>query len=86
MSKLSIKLVGKVFIILSFAVCGFGQEPTTKPTPPDETIKISTEEVHLNVTAQSDSGRFVPTLTANDLLVVEGGDPQTITRDRKSVV
>ncbi len=47
------------------------------PTP-DEQIKIATEEVHLNVTAQTSSGRFVPTLTKDDLLIVEEGTPHTI--------
>lgn len=53
------------------------QEPS--PTPPDEAVKILTEEVHLNVSARDDNGKFVPTLTKDDLLVVESGDPQTIT-------
>ena len=65
------------FLSSFFALSVLAQEPS--PTPPDETVKILTEEVHLNVSAQDENGKFVPTLTADDLLVVESGDPQTIT-------
>jgi hypothetical protein len=76
MSKLNKRLFIAAFINL-FSLVGLAQEPP--PTPPDEPIQISTEEVQLNVTAQYANGRFVSTLTADDLLVVESGDPQTIT-------
>ena len=65
-----------IFMGLS-ALDGFAQNPS--PTPPDEQINILTEEVRLNVTAQYADGRFIPTLTKDDLLIVESGDPQTIT-------
>ena len=68
-------------LTLLFSLTVFAQQPT--PTPPDERIKIQTEEVHLNVMAQSSFGRFVPTLKPEDLLVVESGDPQTITSMRR---
>lgn len=60
---------------------GFAQDsPSPQPTPPDnEPIKILTEEVNLNVSAQYSNGKFVPTLTKDDLLIVESGEPQTIT-------
>lgn len=73
----------KLFLIsflLTFAVSSFSQTPT--PTP-DEPIKIFTEEVQLNVTAQTASGRFVSTLTKDDLLVVEEGTPQKIESMKK---
>lgn len=70
-----------MMLILISTFFTFAQTPT--PTPPDEPIKISTEEVHLNVIAQTDFGKFVPNLTADDLLVVEEGDPQTITSVKK---
>lgn len=66
-----------VIFISLFSLNGYAQNPS--PTPPDEQIKIITEEVRLNVTAQYADGRFVPTLTKDDLLIVESGDPQTIT-------
>lgn len=62
-------------LMLFFTLPTFAQEPT----PPDEKISVLTEEVRLNVTAQYSNGKFVPNLTADDLLVVESGDPQTIT-------
>lgn len=94
MSELSSNRIGKFLftgifnsvLILSFVAGVFGQEevkPAVQPTPPEEPIRISTEEVHLNVTAQGASGRFVPNLTAQDLLIVEEGDPQTITSMKK---
>jgi VWFA-related protein len=51
---------------------------TAAPTPPEETIKITTEEVHLNVTAQTSNGKFVLNLVPDDLLIVESGTPQKI--------
>jgi len=57
----------------------FAQKPTTQPTPPDdEPIKISTEEIKLNVMAQNEFGRFDPTLVKDDLLIVEDGLPQKV--------
>jgi len=69
------KWIFAVGFMLFFTASVLSQEPT----PPDESIKILTEEVHLNISAQYSNGRFVPTLTKDDLLVVESGDPQTIT-------
>lgn len=72
------RLVFSAFLLtLLFVVSLPAQQPT--PTPADEPVKIRTDEVHLNVTAQTSYGRFVPTLKADDLLVVEEGTPQTIT-------
>ncbi len=82
-------LAKKVFFILSlylFAVSAFAQEqqPTPRPTPPpEEPIKIFTEEVHLNVTAQAPDGKFISTLTPDDLLIVESGVPQKIESMKK---
>lgn len=66
-------------LALSLTLTVASQVPTPQPTPTDEPVRISTEEVHLNVMAQNTFGRFVPTLTKDDLLVVDNGDPQTIT-------
>lgn len=63
---------------LLFTANIFSQTPETQPTPPDETINIVTEEVHLNVTAQTSGGNFVTTLKPDDLLIVEEGAPQKI--------
>jgi len=68
-----------VALIILSAFSVFAQESVPQPTPPDEPIKILTEEVHLNVMAQNGYGRIVPNLNIADLLVVEEGTPQTIT-------
>jgi VWFA-related protein len=64
--------------LLLFALNSYAQKPAPQPSPPEESIKIVTEEVHLNVTAQTAGGRFVPTLKPDDLLIVESGTPQKI--------
>ena len=68
-------------LVLSSSLSAFAQTPA--PTPPEETIKITTEEVHLNVTAQTSSGKFVPNLVPDDLLIVESGTPQKIESMRR---
>jgi VWFA-related protein len=74
---------GKKFFFVAglfvFTFSAFAQEKT----PPDEPIKILTEEVHLNITAQTANGRFVSTLTPDDLLIVEEGAPQKIESMKK---
>src|SRR5256885_10200242 len=60
--------------------------PSPQPTPPTqqpEPIKIYTEEVLLPVVATDSSGRFDPTLEADDLLILEDGQPQTIQSIRR---
>ena len=58
---------------------GFAQKPSTQPTPPDdEPIKISTQEIKLNVMAQNEFGHFDPSLVKDDLLIVEDGLPQKV--------
>ena len=67
-----------------FAFSASAQKPTTQPTPPaEEPIKVFTEEVHLNVTAQTSGGKFVSTLKPDDLLIVESGTPQKIESMRR---
>ncbi len=59
---------------------------TPQPTPPTqqpEPIKIYTEEVLLPVVATDSNGRFDPTLEAEDLLILEDGEPQTIRSVRR---
>ncbi len=70
-------------LIVSSTFSAVSQQPTPQPTPPEETIKIATEEVHLNITAQTPNGKFVPTLTKDDLLIVEEGTPQKIESMKK---
>lgn len=73
-----LKFICSIAIVLLFISLSRTQYPSPTPTPPEEMIKVYTEEVNLNVTAQTDSGKFVPSLKADDLLVVEEGTPQTI--------
>lgn len=68
-------------LIISSSFYALAQTPA--PTPPEETIKIPTEEVHLNVTAQTSGGKFVSTLAPDDLLIVESGTPQKIESMRR---
>lgn len=80
-----------VFILLlffSFALLYQGQEATKaqtspqtaqpKPTPPDDTVKIYTEEVRLPVIAMDNYEHFDPTLVVDDVLVLEDGVPQQV--------
>src|SRR5206468_11318864 len=53
------------------------------PNQQPEPIKIYTEEVLLPVVATDRSGRFDPTLEADDLLILEDGQPQTIRSIRR---
>ena len=73
------------FILVLSAISAFSQQPDTvpSPTPVDDSIRIRTEEVRLNVMAQSSYGRFAASLKPDDLLVVEEGTPQTITSMRR---
>src|SRR5207237_269503 len=53
--------------------------PSPRPTPPtqqSEPIKIYTEEVLLPVVATDSSGRFDPTLEADDLLILKMASPK----------
>lgn len=80
-----------VFILLLFFSFGLlyqGQEATKaqtspqtaqpKPTPPDDTVKIYTEEVRLPVIALDNYEHFDPTLIVDDVLVLEDGVPQQV--------
>lgn len=81
MEKIYARLGGLSIFVFLFSQAVSAQITTTPtPTPADEPITIFTEEVHLNVIAQSVyGGQTVPNLKADDLLVVESGDPQEIT-------
>lgn len=67
-------------IVILFVSNAFSQNPLPTPPAEEEPIKILTEEVNLNVRAQTDSGKFVPNLKADDLLIVDNGTPQEITK------
>ena len=45
--------------------------PTPAPTPEDETVRVHTEEIKLNVLAFDEKGGFFKDVTANDLVITE---------------
>ena len=58
--------------------------PTPSPSPgpiigePQDTIRVSTEEVRIPIFAYDDYGHFDPTLELNDILVLEDGVAQEV--------
>ena len=66
------------------------QTPTPTPTPTatpaleeQEPVKVYTQEVRLPVVAYDDRERFDPTLSTDDVLVLEDGVPQVVTSVRR---
>ncbi len=58
--------------ILSFAVGSVAQSGRVQQTPtPDDTVRITTEEIKLNVLAFDEKGEFFRDVTANDLVITE---------------
>ena len=76
-------LFALISLLLVFRFHGNAQVPTPTPVPTEQPIKVTTEEVKLNVAAQSAGGRFITDLKPDDLLIVEEGTPQTITSLRQ---
>ncbi|HMT06925.1 MAG TPA: VWA domain-containing protein [Pyrinomonadaceae bacterium] len=60
-------------MILSFAtVTALAQSGRVQPTPtPEETVKVETEEIKLNVLAFDSKGQFFKDVSANDLVITE---------------
>ncbi|MBK8465932.1 MAG: VWA domain-containing protein [Chloracidobacterium sp.] len=67
-----IKIAVFIFACAAFASAQSGRVQQT-PTPPsgDDTIKVSTEEIKLNVLAFDDKGNFFRDVTANDIVISE---------------
>lgn len=62
--------------VLGFAVISLAQSgrvaPTPTPTPrDDDTVRVVTEEIKLNVLAFDENGKFFGDVTANDLVISE---------------
>lgn len=70
-----IKPILAAAVLLAFIPAAFAQsgrvQPTPTPTPPDEIVKVATEEIKLNVLAFNVSGAFVPDMTLDDLVIAE---------------
>ncbi len=62
-------------LLLLFAFAANAQsgrvQPTPTPTPVDETLRVETEEIKLNVLAFDEKGEFFQDVTAKDLLITE---------------
>ena len=77
-------LINVTVIVMFSITVAIAQEVIPTPIPPEQTVKINTEEVQVNVMAQNRFGRFESNLTKEDLLVVEDGVPQEITSLRRT--
>ena len=60
-----------VFALTSARAQSGRVQATPTPTPEDDSVKISTEEIKLNVLAFDEQGRFFPDVTTNDLVITE---------------
>ena len=61
-------------LLLCFAASALAQSGRVQPTPaptPDDTLRIHTEEIKLNVLAFDEKGQFYSDVTANDLVITE---------------
>ncbi len=77
-------LINATIVLLLSVIGGIAQEVIPTPTPPEQPVKINTEEVQVNVMAQNRFGRFEANLTKEDMLVIEDGVPQEITSLRRT--
>ncbi|MEO7658579.1 MAG: VWA domain-containing protein [Pyrinomonadaceae bacterium] len=73
--------------ILVLATVSFGQSrrviPTPTPTPNDDTLRIVTEEIKLNVLAFDENGEFFRDVTEKDLVITENNilhQPESVRR------
>lgn len=67
-----------VFIVLSFAAFAVAQsrpqpKPMATPPPDEETERVFTEEIKLNVNALDPEGKFVADVKREDLVIMEDG-------------
>lgn len=70
-----------ILLLFAAAVPSAAQEP--RAPEEQEPVKVYTEEVRLPVVAYDDRERFDPTLTVDDVLVLEDGVPQRPTGVRR---
>jgi VWFA-related protein len=70
-----------ILLILVAAASGAAQTPKPSPTPKtddQEPVRVFTEEIRLPVAAKDSFGHYDPTLTIDDVLVLEDGEQQQI--------
>ncbi len=69
------RLIVCLMFVFGASAAAFGQsgrvQATPTPTPPDDTVRIFTEEIKLNVLAFDEEGKFFNDVTANDLVISE---------------
>lgn len=75
MANLRISLCVLALCLIASAAHGQSRRvsppPTPAPTPQDETLRVHTEEIKLNVLAFDEKGNFYRDVTANDLVITE---------------
>src|SRR3954447_19527971 len=72
-----------IFLLLGLFASGARAQVTPKPSPTPKTedqepVRVFTEEIRLPVAAKDSFGHYDPTLSIDDLLVLEDGEPQQI--------
>jgi VWFA-related protein len=78
-SPLRLSVFLRVFTLCLLAQHAAAQAGPAGPAPDEDVIKFSAEEVRIPVAAYDAGGRFDPTLSPEDLLVREDGEPQRVT-------
>ena len=67
----------RILLLIVFLTVAFvgvkGQSPTPTPIQTDDTEKIFTEEIKLNVSAVDRNGKFVAGVKKEDLVIMEDG-------------
>ena len=72
LAKRSALAVVTIFVCSAFINAQSGRvQPTPTPTPVDETLKVVTEEIKLNVLAFDQNGEFFRDVTTKDLVITE---------------
>ena len=71
--KFLVSIIFSVVSLLFLATFTFAQSGRVQqtPTPVDDTIKVATEEIKLNVLAFDEKGNFFRDVTANDIVIAE---------------
>jgi VWFA-related protein len=70
-----------ILLVLVAATSAAAQSPKPSPTPKtdeQEPVRVFTEEIRLPVAAKDSFGHYDPTLTIDDVLVLEDGEQQQI--------
>jgi VWFA-related protein len=81
-TKSALRTFGLLTLSLALIHSALAQANQYKITPPkspdDETERVLTEEIKLNVTVKNDFGHFDPSILPQDLMIVEDRTPHTV--------